>query len=64
MISNNAQQYNNSGKYTTYMHIPIGHNLLPLFAFFKEEEVMEEKKIGGFSSLWLKNFHFHPWCTP
>ena len=29
-----APQYNNSGKYTTYMHITIGHNLLPLFVVF------------------------------
>ena len=33
-IQSGSPQYNNSGKYTTYMHITIGHNLLPLFAFF------------------------------
>ena len=25
---------------------------------------MEEKINGGFSSLWLRNFHFYPRCTP
>ena len=34
MILMSAPQYNNSGKYSTYMYIPIGHNLLPLFAVF------------------------------
>ena len=34
MISMSAPQYNNSGKYTTYIHIPIGQDLLPLFKFF------------------------------
>ena len=39
------------------MHIAIGHNLLPFFAFFLSPRGGHgRKKIGGFSSLWLRNF--------
>ena len=67
MISMSAPQYNNSGKYTTYMHIRNQSGMiscLSLRFFLFHKGVMEEKKIGGFSSLCLRNFHFHPQCTP
>ena len=61
-----APQYSKSRKYTYHiiMHMTIRNLGIASAPYFKSTRKSWKKNFDGFSSLWLRNFHFYPRCAP